>query len=123
MEFHPGERVVVNPLRIKNWIISELEASVLLYFGGVSRDSARIIDEQSANVERNEATAIDAMHALKAEAIAMKECLLKGDFERLVDGSVPERLALCCASTPPGSLVTAATGTICSNSAAWSRRE
>ncbi|TMH00253.1 MAG: dehydrogenase, partial [Betaproteobacteria bacterium] len=72
MEFHPGERVVVNPLRIKNWIISELEASLLLYFGGVSRDSARIIDEQSANVERNEATAVDATHALKAEAIAMK---------------------------------------------------
>ena len=85
MEFHPGERVVVNPLRIKNWIISELEASLLLYFGGVSRDSARIIDEQSANVERNETAAIDAMHALKAEAVAMKESLLRGDFERLVE--------------------------------------
>jgi D-glycero-alpha-D-manno-heptose-7-phosphate kinase len=85
MEFHPGERVVVNPLRIKNWIISELEASLLLYFGGVSRDSAKIIDEQADNVKRNEAAAIDAMHALKAEAIAMKESLLKGDFERLVE--------------------------------------
>jgi D-glycero-alpha-D-manno-heptose-7-phosphate kinase len=85
MEFHPDERVVVNPLRIKNWIISELEASLLLYFGGVSRDSARIIDEQSANVVRNDAPAIDAMHALKAEAIAMKDCLLRGDFERLVE--------------------------------------
>ena len=85
MEFHPGERVVVNPLRIKNWIISELEASLLLLFRRRLRDSARIIDEQSANVERNEATAIDATHALKAEAIAMKECLLKGDFEQLVE--------------------------------------
>jgi D-glycero-alpha-D-manno-heptose-7-phosphate kinase len=72
-------------LRIKNWIISELEASLLLYFGGVSRDSAKIIDEQADNVKRNEAAAIDAMHALKAEAIAMKESLLKGDFERLVE--------------------------------------
>jgi len=84
MEFHPGERVVVNPLRIKNWILSELEASLLLYFGGVSRDSAKIIDEQSDNVKRNETGAIDATHALKVEAIAMKESLLKGDFEQLV---------------------------------------
>jgi D-glycero-alpha-D-manno-heptose-7-phosphate kinase len=85
MEFHPGERVVVNPLRIKNWIISELEASLLLYFGGVSRDSAKIIDEQSDNVKRNQSVAIDAMHALKGEAIAMKESLLKGDFGQLVE--------------------------------------
>jgi D-glycero-alpha-D-manno-heptose-7-phosphate kinase len=84
MEFHPGERVVVNPLRIKNWVISELEASLVLYFGGVSRDSARIIDEQAANVKRNDAAVVDATHALKEEALAMKENLLKGDFEGLV---------------------------------------
>jgi len=84
MEFHPGERVVVNPLRIKNWIISELEASLVLYFGGVSRHSAQIIDEQAANVKRNDPAAVEATHALKTEAIAMKENLLKGDFEGLI---------------------------------------
>jgi len=84
MEFQPGERVVVNPLRIKNWIISELEASLILYFGGVSRDSARIIDEQAMNVKHNDAAVIDATHALKDEALAMKENLLKGDFDGLV---------------------------------------
>jgi D-glycero-alpha-D-manno-heptose-7-phosphate kinase len=85
MEFHPEERVLVNPLRIKNWILSELEASLLLFFGGVSRDSARIIDEQSANVRKQDTTAVEAMHALKLEAVAMKENLLKGDFDGLVE--------------------------------------
>lgn len=84
MEFHPRERVVVNPLRIKNWIVSELEASLLLYFGGVSRDSASIIDEQTRNVTQDDKSAIEAMHALKQEAVAMKESLLKGDFDGLV---------------------------------------
>ena len=84
MEFNRDERVVVNPLRIKNWIISELEASLLLYFGGVSRQSAEIIDEQVDNVKRRENKSIEAMHALKIEATQMKESLLKGDFDNLV---------------------------------------
>lgn len=100
MEFHAEERVVVNPLRIKNWIISELEASLLLFFSGISRESAHIIDEQKKNVESNHAAAIEATHALKEEAIQMKEGLLKGDFNTLVDSmrsgwEAKKRLAKC----------------------------
>jgi D-glycero-alpha-D-manno-heptose-7-phosphate kinase len=85
MEFLPGERVIINPLRVKGWILSELEASLLLYFGGVSRESAAIIDEQVSNVRRGDLRAVAAMHALKTEALAMKESLLKGDFDGLVE--------------------------------------
>lgn len=85
MEFHPGDRVTVNSLRIKSWILCELEASLLLFFTGVSRESARIISDQSRNVEAGAADAVAAMHGLKQEALQMKECLLRGDFEGLVD--------------------------------------
>lgn len=83
MEFYGGDRVIVNPLKVKDWIVSELEASTVLYFTGVSRESAGIIDQQSRNVRGRKQDSIDAMHQLKAESVAMKESILRGDFARL----------------------------------------
>jgi D-glycero-alpha-D-manno-heptose-7-phosphate kinase len=83
MEFGANGRVLVNPLRVKEWVVSELEASLLLYFTGNARASAEIIREQSQNVRERNAQALEAMHAIKEEAVCMKECLLRGDFKRL----------------------------------------
>lgn len=80
MEFHANDRVVVNPLRIKDWVLAELEASIVLYFTGVSRESASIIEEQSRNAAAGASISLDAMHALKEEAVQMKEAVLKGDI-------------------------------------------
>lgn len=85
MEFYADERAIINSLRIKNWIICELEASLVLFYTGVSRESAKIIADQSDNVKSGSVTAIEAMHGLKHEALVMKECLLKGDFTGMVD--------------------------------------
>ncbi|WP_431482878.1 GHMP family kinase ATP-binding protein [Pseudomonas solani] len=85
MEFHADELTLINPLRIKNWIICELESSLVLYFTGVSRESAHIIADQSSNVKLGAADAVEAMHGIKREALAMKECLLRGDFPGLVE--------------------------------------
>ncbi|RMD94963.1 MAG: dehydrogenase [Calditrichaeota bacterium] len=81
MEFYANDRVIVNPLRVKEWIINELESSMILYFTGVSRESEKIIEEQTKNVKQNKRPSIEAMHQLKANAIEMKEVLLKGDIE------------------------------------------
>ena len=85
MEFYADERAVINPLRIKNWVICELEASLVLFFTGVSRESAKIIADQSNNVKSGSLDALEAMHGLKHEALVMKECLLRGDFTGLVE--------------------------------------
>ncbi len=83
MEFGGNGRVLVNPLRVKDWVVSELEASLLLYYTGKSRTSAHIIDEQSRNVRDKNESALGAMHSIKEEAFRLKECLLRGDLQRL----------------------------------------
>ncbi len=85
MEFYADDKAVINSLRIKNWIVCELEASMVLFYTGVSRESAKIIADQSSNVQMGDVEAIESMHSLKREALLMKECLLKGDFAGIVD--------------------------------------
>jgi D-glycero-alpha-D-manno-heptose-7-phosphate kinase len=83
MEFGSNGRVLVNPLRIKESVASELEASLLLFYTGAPRSSSAIIEEQSKNVETGNQDAIGAMHQIKEEAFRMKEALLRGDFSQL----------------------------------------
>jgi len=80
IEFYANDRVIVNPLRIKNWIINELESSMLLFYTGTSRESAKIIKEQVENTLSKKQESLTAMHALKADALLMKEAILKGDI-------------------------------------------
>lgn len=88
MEFYANDRAVINPLRIKPWVLCELEASLILFYTGVSRESAKIIADQSGNVKAGSGDAIEAMHGIKNEALVMKECLLKGDFDGIVQSMI-----------------------------------
>jgi D-glycero-alpha-D-manno-heptose-7-phosphate kinase len=80
IEFYKDERVIVNPLRVKHWILNELESSIVLYFTGASRESANIIDEQVSNARNKNQVSLNAMHEIKEDALFMKEAILKGDI-------------------------------------------
>ncbi len=82
MEFLGDDRVIVNPLRIKRWIVDELESSMVLYYTGASRSSAAIIEEQKKNTSSGNQIAIEAMHLIKQSSIDMKESVLKGDIAK-----------------------------------------
>ncbi len=83
MEFYAGDRVIVNPLRLKKWIKNELESSLVLYYTGTSRDSAKIIDEQ-VRCQKDEKS-MEGMHELKEQAFLMKEAVLRGNFDGFAD--------------------------------------
>lgn len=78
MEFYADDKVIVNPLRIKQQFLFELENNLILFYTSTSRESARIIEKQSANVVNKQEKSIEAMHQLKLQAQMMKEALLKG---------------------------------------------
>jgi D-glycero-alpha-D-manno-heptose-7-phosphate kinase len=80
IEFYSEDRVIVNPLRIKEWIINEMESSMILFYTGTSRESAKIIQEQVKNTLNKDAKSLNAMHELKMDALFMKEAILKGDI-------------------------------------------
>jgi len=102
MEFYKDDRVIVNPLRLKRWIRNELEASLILFYTGVSRDSANIINEQIRHAQNGDKKNIESMHELKNQAIIMKEALLKGDFSGfsncLLNGWLAKKNAASCIS-------------------------
>lgn len=83
MEFHEDNKVIVNPLRIKEAILHELDFHLLLYYTNTSRKSANIIEEQTKNVKANSQVSLNATLKLKEQAFMMKEALLKGELNKV----------------------------------------
>jgi D-glycero-alpha-D-manno-heptose-7-phosphate kinase len=86
IEFGPGiDRVLVNPLRVKESFRNELEASTVLFYTGQSRESAKIIEKQIESLKVKLSPSAAAMLSLKQDAIHMKEAILRGDLGRYAD--------------------------------------
>jgi D-glycero-alpha-D-manno-heptose-7-phosphate kinase len=83
MEFYSDDKVIVNPLRVKQQHLFELENNLVLYYTATSRESAEIIKKQTRNVTDKKERSIDAMHQLKQQAQMMKEALLKGRLNEI----------------------------------------
>jgi D-glycero-alpha-D-manno-heptose-7-phosphate kinase len=83
LEFLAGDKVIVNPLSIKENVLNELESNLVLYFTETNRESATIISHQVENVKNNNTEALEAMHRLKEQAQMMKECLMRGEVNRI----------------------------------------
>jgi D-glycero-alpha-D-manno-heptose-7-phosphate kinase len=84
IEFSAGQ-AIVNPLRIRQSTLMELEAMLVLYLTGISRESAKIITEQSESLRSGHEAALLAMHQIKRDAYVMKDALLHNDLRTFSD--------------------------------------
>jgi D-glycero-alpha-D-manno-heptose-7-phosphate kinase len=85
MEFYEKNKTIINPLRIRKWIISEFEQSLILFNTGKSRISSNIINDQDKKITEKSEKTISSMLEIKQEAINIKEHLLKGDFDKIAE--------------------------------------
>lgn len=83
MEFSSNDKVIVNPLRIKESYLNELSHNLVLFYTQTSRLSSTIIEAQTRNVLNKNERSIDAMHKLKVQSVMMKEVLLKGELDKI----------------------------------------
>ena len=83
MEFYENDKVIVNPLRIRQEYLNELENNLVLFFTATSRESATIIKEQQKNITQKNDESIAATHLLKEQSKMMKEALLKGKLHSI----------------------------------------
>ena len=82
IEFN-ADGTVVNPLRIRSDVLNELEYRLLLCYMGQTRQSAKIIERQTAAYRAGQASVVEALHRLKGETLEMKKALLLGKVDAL----------------------------------------
>jgi len=83
-----GDTVVVNPLRVDEGIIRDLEYHLMLCYTGVTRLSAGIVDQQEKLYREGRRESIEGLRNLHKLAFDMKNALLKGrlyDFAEMLN--------------------------------------
>ena len=76
IEFYK-DRIIVNPLRISQEVVNELEHNLLLCYTGSTRRSDHIIEDQKRRYEQNQEQTVQALREQKRLAIEMKNALLQ----------------------------------------------
>ena len=83
IEFHGEDDVVVNPLRVEDHIVHELEYNSLLVFTGVTRNSGKVIRSQVAKYKRGDPGSLAALTRMKQLVWEAKAALLRGQLVEL----------------------------------------
>lgn len=79
-EIDPDGTVTVQPLKLSTDTLAELEASILMFYTGITRSASSVLHKQQKAIVDGEAT--EKMHRIKKLGILSRDALVAGDLTR-----------------------------------------
>lgn len=80
-EIDTSGKVTVNPLRMSNETLHDLEENLLLFFTGYSRSASAVLSDQKKRSEKEDPQMIENLHFVKELGLGIKKSLEAGDIE------------------------------------------
>ena len=78
--FHRDDTVSIEPLKISEDVLYDLEDNLLLFFTGFSRSASSILKDQNLKTKESDNTMIDNLHYVKEMGYRSKKFLEEGDL-------------------------------------------
>lgn len=83
LTFDGSGEVMVEPLRVSNETIEQLEDSLLLFFTGKERSASEILSEQDRKCKHDDLEMVSNLHQIKAIGLETKKYLEAGQVDML----------------------------------------
>jgi len=81
MTFHTDGSVDVERLPLRDEVIDDLEANLIIYYSGVERAASSVLKEQAKTITENKDAAVQRMHRIKELGYETKRILLAGETD------------------------------------------
>ena len=81
MTFHTDGSVDVERLPLRDEVIDDLEANLIIYYSGVERAASSVLKEQAKTITANKDAAVQRMHRIKELGHETKRILLAGETD------------------------------------------
>ena len=79
--FEPDDSVTVEPILLTPDKMDQFQRSILLFYTGHARDSAKILKHQQEASANDSPNVIERLHVIKALALEIRDALLNGELD------------------------------------------
>jgi len=83
LTFEKNGEVIVEPLRISEEALEQLESNLVLFFTGQERSASEILTEQDEKTRVDDPAMIQNLHQIKEIGLETRKCLEKGEVDKL----------------------------------------